>query len=144
MYLRVTAPDHVELDGEAGQILFERSTRTGTLVLPDRVVAYRLYGPLGQGYNFGIVDGGEERLTLAYTWRDGVWIYEPSAPGRYISTDGNRVTDGVVTYGEFSYHSSSVSVKLGSIPLPFDRLYVVLLVALDVMFSHRIILFAHR
>jgi hypothetical protein len=142
MELRITAPDVVDLDGERGCIPLDRSTKTGEMVVAKRQLTYRLYGSFGQGYNFGVGEGGEERLTLEYNYRDGATIFQPGSYRSSFMMIGAKITDGVVTYGEISYHSSSVKVKLGPTPTPFDPLRVAVIVALDVMFANRIILFS--
>jgi hypothetical protein len=141
MNLRITAPDAVELDGETGRVILDRATARGELTVAQRSLTYRLYGPFGQGYNFGVSEDGEERLTLEYNYRDGASIFQPGSRRGAFTLIGAKITDGVVTYGEFSFHSRMVSVKLGPTPTPFDPLRVAVVVALDVMFANRVLVF---
>jgi hypothetical protein len=143
MNLCVTAPDRVTVDGRQGTITFDRATDTGKLLVDDIVVNYRLYGPFGQGYNFGIVAHGMERLKLSYSVRAGLpEIYQPDNPQHGLFLDDPIITDYVVTYGSFSYTSASVSVAIGRSMPAVEPLHLSLLVALDAMYAHRLIIFA--
>lgn len=142
MYLRVIGRDQVELDGHAGHITFDHLNEDGELEVAEYRVRFRLYGPFGQGYNFGIFVAGQERLTLEYTWRDGLQIYDPRARDQQLWIEGNILTDGVRRIGKFSYSSRAVAVKLDARPSPFTDINLALLVALDVMYANKIVLFA--
>jgi hypothetical protein len=145
MELRVIAPDRVTVDGKEGIVTFDHATETGRLLADDIAVDYRLYGPFGQGYNFGIFAHGIERLTLSYSVRDGLpEIYEPDQPHRGLFLDDPIITNYSGTYGSFSHTSASVEVALGPKTPTFEPLHLALLAALDVMYANRIILFARN
>jgi hypothetical protein len=141
--LHVTLPNRVTLDGRQGTVTYDRATGTGQLLVDEIVLNYRLYGSFGQGYNFGVLVHGIERLTLSHSVRDGLpEIYEPDKPEQGLLLDEPIITNYAATYGSFSYASGSVQVTLGPKVPTVNALHLALLVALDVMYAKRVILFA--
>jgi hypothetical protein len=146
MELIINPGGAVLLDGAAGTIDRDPEANTGAMRVDRDFRAFRLYGPFGQGYNFDVFSAATPRLTLTYGWRDGVTIYladepAPAAPQLWIEPNSN-VLSGNRPYGNFTYYRDRVRVVLDSTPAPFDLLSCALLVALDVMYAQRILLFA--
>src|SRR5437868_4673419 len=103
MRLRITAPDRVTLDDKQGSVTYHRATEAGRLLVDHIVINYRLYGPFGQGYNFGIFVHGVERLKLEYSVHEGLpQIYQPDQPQKGLFLDNPIITDYIATYGSFS------------------------------------------
>lgn len=142
MEIQVTAPDRVLLDGQPGRVTFDRAEEGGEFIVGDVVVRFRLYGASGQGFDFAVSRSGMERVRVSYMWREGLSIHDPSTPARGVEIDGGRITDGAVKYGDVSFNSTSIAVKLGSTPLPMDAVSGAVAIALYVMYAERIILFA--
>lgn len=136
----------VLLDGAPGTIDWNGDVSTGAMHVDRNFRAFRLYGPFGQGYHFDVFSGTTPKLTLTYSWRDGVVIY-PADESRRVAPElwigpNDTVLRGDRPYGNFTHRSDRVQVVIGSLPEPFDLLSCSLLVALDVMYAHRILLFA--
>jgi len=136
----------VLLDGAAGTIDWNGDASTGAMRVDRNFRAFRLYGPFGQGYHFDVFSGTTPKLTLTYSWREGVAIYPADesrrgAPELSVALNDN-VLRGDRPCGRFTHGRDRVDVVIDSLPEPFDLLSCSLLLALDVMYAHRILLFA--
>lgn len=133
----------VLLDEASGTIDWDRGAATGAMRAGRIFRAFRLYGPFGQGYHFDVFSGTTPKFTLTYSWRDGTTIYPAderiATPTLWV--EGHRLL-GDQSCGSFTHHRDRIRVELTVVPPPFEIVSCAVLVALDVMYANRTMLFA--
>jgi hypothetical protein len=99
-------------------------------------VGYRVYGPFGQGYRIGLLNGTEEIETLEYQWREGASIH-PGPRDIMIDCHETDFSRGR-GFGAIRRGADVIEIECPTEVAPLNPIEVGLLAILDHLWARRL------